>query len=86
MHIILASASPRRRELIHQIRWEGDIEPGHFPEVTNEKEALAFIQKRGLETEFAPFSRAGLVCAVNAFGKAEDAASRRGDTDRKSVV
>mgnify|MGYP003174801387 CR=1 FL=1 len=80
MHIILASASPRRRELIHQIRWEGDIEPGHFPEVTNEKEALAFIQKRGLETEFAPFSRAGLVCAVNAFGKAEDAASRRGDT------
>ena len=80
MHIILASASPRRRELIHQIRWEGDIEPGHFPEVTNEKEALAFIQKRGLETEFAPFSRAGLVCTVNAFGKAEDAASRRGDT------
>lgn len=79
MHIILASASPRRRELIHQIRWEGDIEPGHFPEVTDEKEALAFIQKRGLETEFAPFSRAGLVCAVNAFGKAEDAASRRGD-------
>ncbi|WP_273187963.1 Maf family protein [Dialister succinatiphilus] len=80
MHIILASASPRRRELIHQIRWEGDIEPGHFPEVTDEKEALAFIQKRGLETEFAPFSRAGLVCVVNAFGKAEDAASRRGDT------
>lgn len=79
MHIILASASPRRRELIHQIHWEGDIEPGHFPEVTNEKEALAFIQKRGLETKFAPFSRAGLVCAVNAFGKAKDAALRRGD-------
>lgn len=79
MHIILASASPRRRELIHQIRWEGDIEPGHFLEVTNEKEALAFIQKRGLETEFAPFSQAGLVCAVNAFGKAKDAALRRGD-------
>lgn len=80
MHIILASASPRRRELIHQIRWEGDIEPGHFPEVTDEKEALAFIQKKGLETEFAPFSRVGLVCAVNAFGKAKDAALRRGDT------
>ena len=79
MHIILASASPRRRELIHQIRWEGDIEPGHFPEVTDEKEALAFIQKRGLETEFAPFSSGDLVCAVNAFGKAEDTASRRGD-------
>ena len=79
MHIILASASPRRRELIHQIRWEGDIEPGHFPEVTNEKEALAFIQKRGLETEFAPFSRAGLVCAVNAFGKAEDTAARKSE-------
>lgn len=80
MHIILASASPRRRELIHQIHWEGDIEPGHFPEVTDEKEALAFIQKRGLETEFAPFSSGDLVCAVNAFGKAKDAALRRGDT------
>lgn len=62
MHIILASASPRRRELIHQIRWEGDIEPGHFPEVTDEKEALAFIRKRGLETEFAPSPR-GTWCA-----------------------
>lgn len=54
MHIILASASPRRRELIHQIRWEGDIEPGHFPEVTNEKEALAFIQKRGWKRNSPP--------------------------------
>lgn len=79
MHIILASASPRRRELIRQIHWEADIEPGHFPEVTNEDEALAFIRKEGLETAFAPFSHTDLVCAVNAFGKAKDTA-RKGDT------
>lgn len=78
MHIILASASPRRRELIRQIHWEADIEPGHFPEVTNEDEALAFIRKEGLERAFAPFSRTDLVCAVNAFGKAKDTA-RKGD-------
>ena len=79
MHIILASASPRRRELIRQIHWEADIEPGHFPEVTNEDEALAFIRKEGLETAFAPFSHTDLVCAVNAFGKARDTAARKGD-------
>ncbi len=44
MHIILASASPRRRELIHQIHWEGDIEPGHFPEVTDAQRALTVIR------------------------------------------
>jgi septum formation protein len=78
MHIILASASPRRRELIRQIHWEADIEPGHFPEVTNEDEAFAFIRKEGLERAFASFSHTDLVCAVNAFGKARDAA-RKGD-------
>lgn len=76
MHIILASASPRRRELIHQIHWEADIEPGHFPEVTDEDEALSFIRKEGLERAFAPFSHTDLVCAVNAFGKAKDAARK----------
>jgi septum formation protein len=76
MHIILASASPRRRELIGQIHWEADIEPGHFPEVTNEDEALAFIRKEGLERAFAPFSHTDLVCAVNAFGKAKDTARK----------
>ena len=80
MHIILASASPRRRELIRQIHWEADIEPGHFPEVTNEDEAIAFIRKEGLERAFAPFSHTDLVCAVNAFGKAKDTAAGKGDT------
>ena len=78
MHIILASASPRRRELIRQIHWEADIEPGHFPEVANEDEALTFIRKEGLERAFAPFSHTDLVCVVNAFGKAKDTA-RKGD-------
>lgn len=30
MHIILASASPRRRELIHQIGWTEEICPSSF--------------------------------------------------------
>lgn len=76
MHILLASASPRRRELIGQIHWEADIEPGHFSEVTDEDEAFAFIRKEGLETAFASFSHTDLVCAVNAFGKARDAARK----------
>ena len=37
MHIIVADDSPRRLELNHQMRWEGYLEHGHFPEVTNEK-------------------------------------------------
>lgn len=79
MHILLASASPRRRELIHRIGWEADIEKSDFPEVKNEEEALSFIRKEKKEMEFAPFAHSSLVCAANAFGKAADAASRRGD-------
>lgn len=37
------------------------------------------FKRGGWKRNSPPFSRAGLVCAVNAFGKAEDAASRRGD-------
>lgn len=54
MHILLASASPRRRELIHRIGWEADIEKSDFPEVKNEEEALPFIRKEKKEMEFAP--------------------------------
>lgn len=37
--IILASASPRRRELIHQIGWTADIEKSCFHEVSDVAEA-----------------------------------------------
>lgn len=79
MHIILASASPRRRELIRRIGWEEEIEKSHFMEVKNEKEALAWIKKEKKDDLFHPFSQEELVCIVNAYGKARDAVSRRGD-------
>lgn len=79
MHIVLASASPRRRELIRRIGWEEEIEKSHFDEVKNEEEALVFIKKEKKEELFYPFSHEELVCVVNAYGKARDAASRRGD-------
>lgn len=41
MHIILASASPRRRELIHQIGWTEEICPSSFSEAATPKEARA---------------------------------------------
>ncbi len=38
MHIILASASPRRRELIHQIGWTEEVCPSSFSEAATPKE------------------------------------------------
>lgn len=43
MHIILASASPRRRELIHQIGWTEDVLPSSFPEAETPEEAKTRI-------------------------------------------
>ena len=37
------------------------------------------FKRGGWKRNLPPFSSGDLVCAVNAFGKAEDAASRRGD-------
>lgn len=69
--IILASASPRRRELIHQIGWTANIKKSHFQEVSDAAEAEE-RRKENPVSLLAPFSGAGLVCAVNALGKAED--------------
>ena len=75
MHIILASASPRRRELVHQIGWTADIEKSNFHEVSTVEEALA---RKGADPLLAPFEGPDLVCAENALGKASDVAGRTG--------
>lgn len=74
MHIILASASPRRKELIHQIGWTADIEKSSFPEVSTIEEA----EKRRNTPLLADFQGPDLVCAENALGKAENIQKRTG--------
>lgn len=69
MHIILASASPRRKELIHQIGWTADIEKSDFDEVSTAEEAE---KKKSASPLLTPFEGPDLVCAENALGKAED--------------
>ena len=78
--IILASASPRRRELIHQIGWEEEICPSHFleaktiQEAQKEKEALPEREQDSL----AHFDGADLLTIWNARGKALDVAKKKG--------
>ena len=76
--IILASASPRRRELIHQIGWTAEIKKSHFQEVSDAAEA-GERRKRDSIFLLNPFSGADLVCAVNALGKAEDVLKQTGN-------
>ena len=75
--IILASASPRRRELIHQIGWTADIEKSCFHEVSDAAEAED-KRKRYPASLLDSFSGVDLVCAVNALGKAEDVLKETG--------
>jgi septum formation protein len=71
MHIILASASPRRRDLVHQMGWEADIKKSSFNEVHTPEEAAnrigAWDEK--LRAALAGFKGPDLVCTVNALGK-----------------
>ena len=75
--IILASASPRRRELIHQIGWTAEIKKSHFQEVSDAAEA-GERRKRDSIFLLNPFSGADLVCTLNALGKAEDVLKQTG--------
>ena len=75
--IILASASPRRRELIYQIGWTADIEKSCFHEVSDAAEAED-KRKRYPASLLDSFSGVDLVCAVNALGKAEDVLKETG--------
>ena len=81
IHIILASASPRRKELIHQIGWEAEICPAVFEEAKTieeaeeRKQALPEKERKAL----APFSGADLLTIWNAMGKAEAVQQERGN-------
>ena len=71
MHILLASASPRRRELIEQIGWSEEICPASFDEAATEKEAKERIalEEETLQEKFSHFRGADLVTLFNAYGK-----------------
>ena len=82
IHVILASASPRRKELIHQIGWEADICPAVFEEAKTIEEAEERRQalpgkEKGL---LAPFSGADLLTVWNAMGKAKAVYAEKGDS------
>ena len=82
-HIILASASPRRRELIHQIGWEEEICPSDFLEAKTVGEAEAEREKLPEKDrkELSAFSGSDLLTIWNARGKAMDIWKRKGNTD-----
>mgnify|MGYP005837224383 CR=1 FL=1 len=79
MTILLASSSPRRKELLLQIHWEPRIVKSCFNEVKTPEEAE--IRKSEINHPLlSPFSGPDLVCALNALGKAEGAVSEGRDS------
>ena len=82
-HIILASASPRRRELIHQIGWEEEICPSDFKEAKSVQEAMTKRDRlpEKERKELAPFSGSDLLTIWNARGKALDIWHQKGNTN-----
>lgn len=81
MHIILASASPRRRELIHQIGWTEEICPSSFSEAATPKEARARLGEfpEDVCREISRVEDAGLVTLFNAYGKGKCICEEKGD-------
>lgn len=81
MHIILASASPRRRELVQQIGWSEEICPATFDEAETEAEARTRITEEPAEVQkqFANFHGADLVTLFNAYGKGKAVKEIKGD-------
>ncbi len=81
MHIILASASPRRRELVQQIGWSEEICPAAFNEAETTSEARARIEKEPTEVQkqFENFRGADLVTLFNAYGKGKAVKEEKGD-------
>lgn len=80
MKIILASASPRRRDLVRQIGWTADVVSGHFDEVSSEDEAEKYLScHENYRTYMKGMEGPDLVSAVNAFGKGLSVAGIRGD-------
>lgn len=81
MHIILASASPRRRELIHQIGWTEEICPSSFSEAATPKEARARLGEfpEDVCLEISRVEDAGLVTLFNAYGKGKRICEEKDD-------
>lgn len=81
MHIILASASPRRRELVQQIGWSEEICPASFAEAETEAEALSRIAEEpaSVQKQFQYFHGADLVTLFNAYGKGKSVTVEKGD-------
>ncbi len=81
MHIILASASPRRRELVQQIGWSEEICPASFAEAETEAEALSRIAEEpaSVQKQFQHFHGADLVTLFNAYGKGKSVKEEKGD-------
>ncbi|WP_297020518.1 nucleoside triphosphate pyrophosphatase [uncultured Dialister sp.] len=76
--ILLASSSPRRRDLLLQIHWEPRIVKSSFQEVKTPEEAER--RKAAMNHPLlSSFSGPDLVCALNALGKAEGAACGDGE-------
>ena len=70
--ILLASSSPRRRDLLLQVHWEPIIVKSRFHEVKTPEEAE--IRKSEMNHPLlTSFAGPDLVCALNALGKAEGA-------------
>lgn len=80
MHIILASASPRRRELIHQIGWTEDVLPSSFPEAETPEEAKTRIFEfpESVQQILSCQKGADLVTLFNACGKAKSIFEAKG--------
>ena len=81
MHIILASASPRRRALIHQIGWTEEVCPSIFEEAATPEEACARLGKFSevIRREISRIEDAGLVTLFNAYGKGKGIYEEKGD-------
>lgn len=81
MHIILASASPRRRALIHQIGWTEEVCPSIFEEAETPREARARLGEfpEDIRREISCAEDAGLVTLFNAYGKGKGIYEEKGD-------
>lgn len=71
MKVILASGSPRRKELLLELGWEPHVIQSGFNEVKTEEDCRDIA-----DPLLSGITGADLVPAVNALGKARDAASR----------
>lgn len=82
MHIILASASPRRRELIHQIGWTEEICPSSFSEAATSEEARARLGEfpGDIRQEISRAEDAELATLFNAYGKGKSIYEAKGDS------